>query len=113
MASGGQFVSWIHEADFCRAVDWILEHEDLSGAINLAAPEPLTNGEMMRTLREVFGVPIGLPAPRWMLEAGALILRTETELILKSRRVVPARLLASGFQFKFRAFREAALDLAE
>ncbi|HTA95714.1 MAG TPA: TIGR01777 family oxidoreductase, partial [Verrucomicrobiae bacterium] len=101
MGSGRQFVSWIHVEDFLRAVEWLVAKDDLSGAINFAAPNPLPNSNMMRLMRETGGVPFGLPATEWMLEIGAIFLRTETELILKSRRVVPGKLLASGFQFQF------------
>jgi len=101
MGSGRQFVSWIHVEDFLRAVEWLVAKDDLSGAINFAAPNPLPNSDMMRLMRETGGVPFGLPATEWMLEIGAIFLRTETELILKSRRVVPGKLLASGFQFQF------------
>jgi uncharacterized protein (TIGR01777 family) len=111
MGSGRQFVSWIHSEDFCRAVEWLIARDDLSGPVNLAAPNPLPNREMMRLLREACGAPFGLPATEWMLEVGAFFLRTETELILKSRRVVPGRLLASGFQFKFPKLDEALKDL--
>jgi NAD dependent epimerase/dehydratase family enzyme len=111
MGSGRQFVSWIHEEDFCRAIDWLREHESLHGAVNVAAPNPVTNSEMMSTLREVCGVPFGLPATPWMLEIGAFFLRTETELIIKSRRVVPGRLLASGFQFRFPKLKGALHEL--
>ena len=109
--SGNQFVSWIHVEDFCRAIEWIIAHEDLAGPINQCAPNPLPNKEMMKTFRDVCGMPIGLPATEWMLEIGAFFLRTETELIFKSRRVVPGRLLASGFKFHFPTFREALLNL--
>jgi uncharacterized protein len=111
MGSGRQFVSWIHEEDFCRAIDWLIERDDLSGPINLAAPNPLTNAEMMRLMRKTFSAPFGLPATEWMLEIGAFFLRTETELILKSRRVVPGKLLASGFQFHFPHLENALRDL--
>ena len=100
LAGGRQFVSWIHEEDFCRAVEWIMEHENLSGAVNLAAPNPVTNAEFMATIRKVCRAPFGLPAPRWLLEIGAFFLRTETELLIKSRRVVPGKLLADGFAFR-------------
>ena len=110
-ASGNQYVSWIHEEDFCRAVDWIIEHENLSGPVNVAAPNPITNREMMAALRNVCGMPFGLPAPSWMLEVGAFVLRTETELIIKSRRVVPVRLTESGFHFSFPQFRAALENL--
>ena len=111
MGSGRQYVSWMHELDFCRAVEWLIAHEEISGPVNLCAPNPLPNAEMMRLFREVCGVPFGLPATEWMLEVGAVFLRTETELILKSRRVVPGRLLASGFQFQFSEMRAALKNL--
>ncbi len=111
MGSGRQFVSWIHEEDFCRAIEWIIDHENLSGPVNLAAPHPLTNAEMMRLVRKECGAPFGLPATEWMLEIGAFFLRTETELIIKSRRVVPGKLLTSGFQFHFPQLEDALRNL--
>lgn len=111
MGTGCQFVSWIHGEDFCRAVEWLIQHHDLSGRVNLAAPNPVTNREMMKTLRELAGIRLGLPATRWMLEIGAFLMRTETELILKSRRVVPGRLLTAGFSFHFPEIRGALQDL--
>jgi uncharacterized protein (TIGR01777 family) len=111
MASGKQYVSWIHEEDFCRAVEWLIAHDELSGPINFAAPNPLTNAEMMRLVRKTCGAPFGLPAARWMLEIGAFFLRTETELIIKSRRVVPGKLLTSGFQFHFQKLEDALRNL--
>lgn len=108
---GRQYVSWIHEADFTRAVRWLIECDDLSGAINLASPHPLPNADFMRELRAASGARLGLPASEWMLAIGALFLSTETELILKSRRVVPTRLLASGFTFDFPLWADAARDL--
>jgi uncharacterized protein len=110
--SGKQFVSWIHVEDFCRAIEWIITHDELAGPINQCAPNPLPNAEMMQLFREVYHMPIGLPATEWMLEIGAFFLRTETELIFKSRRVVPGRLLASGFDFKFEHLRSAIEDLS-
>ena len=101
MGSGQQWVSWIHQDDFCRAIEWLLEHEEVAGVVNLAAPEPVTNAELMRTFRRVCRMPVGLPAPGWLLELGAFFLRTETELIIKSRRVTPGKLLAGGFEFEF------------
>lgn len=100
LAGGRQFVSWIHEEDFCRAVEWIIEHGSLSGVVNLAAPNPVTNAEFMAAIRKVCRAPFGLPASRWMLKIGAFVLRTETELLIKSRRVVPGKLLADGFDFR-------------
>jgi len=109
--SGEQYVSWIHDQDFVRAVIWLMQHAELDGAVNLAAPEPLVNREFMQTLRRAAGMPIGLPAAEWMLELGAFLLQSETELILKSRRVVPTRLLQSGFEFQFPSWDAAAKDL--
>lgn len=111
MGNGRQYVSWIHEKDFCRAVAWILSRDDLSGPINVAAPHPVTNGEMMHILRELCHAPLGWPATPGMLEVGTFLLRTESELVIKSRRVVPRRLLESGFQFHFPFFKDAARDL--
>ena len=107
MGNGRQFVSWIHQTDFCRAIDWLINHETFIGPVNIAAPNPLTNREMMAQARECCGVRFGLPAPSWMLELGAFFLRTETELLIKSRRVVPGKLLHSGFEFEFPTFRRA------
>lgn len=109
--SGRQFVSWIHEADFVAAVQRLIADDAFSGPVNLAAPGPLPNAEFMRALRRAWGSPLGLPATAWMLEVGALMMRTETELVLKSRRVVPGRLLDSGFVFQFPTWPEAARDL--
>jgi uncharacterized protein (TIGR01777 family) len=108
---GRQYVSWIHESDFVRAVYWLIKDESFSGPVNLAAPNPLPNIEFMRDLRNAWGVPIGLPATKWMLEIGAVFLRTETELLLKSRRVVSAKLPQSGFTFQFAKWIDAAQDL--
>ena len=108
---GRQFVSWVHHADFVRAVEWLIAHDDMAGPVNIASPFPLRNAEFMRALRREAGLPVGLPAPTWMLEIGAHILRTETELILKSRRVVPTRLLRSGFMFRFPVWEDAVRDL--
>lgn len=110
---GKEFVSWIHDQDFVRAVDWLIQHEELAGPVNLAAPNPLPNSQFMRSLREAWGIPFGLPATEWMLELGAFLLRSETELMLKSRRVVPKRMLESGFVFQFPTWPEAARDLVE
>jgi uncharacterized protein (TIGR01777 family) len=110
---GRQYVSWIHEADFVRAMLWLIEHPELEGPVNLAAPNPLPNAEFMRQLRDAWGVRFGLPATQWLLEVGAVFLRTETELLLKSRRVVPGRLLESGFRFDFPEWSNAAANLVQ
>jgi uncharacterized protein (TIGR01777 family) len=112
-ASGRQYVSWIHAADFVHAIRWLIDREDFEGPVNLAAPNPVPNDEFMRELREASGISFGLPSTKWMLETGALILRTETELILKSRRVIPGRLLKAGFTFRFPHWPEAARDLCD
>lgn len=111
LGSGRQFVSWVHLEDFARSVQWLVEHEELAGPVNCAAPQPVPNAEFMRALRQVYRQPIGLPATRWMLEVGAFVLRTETELLLKSRRVVPGRLLDSGFQFRYPELRPALAQI--
>lgn len=108
---GRQYVSWIHQTDFIRAITYLIENDTLSGPVNVAAPNPLPNAEFMRELRRAWGISFGLPATAWMLEIGAVFLRTETELILKSRRVVPGRLLKEGFTFHFPTWPEVARDL--
>ncbi len=111
--SGKQFISWIHEHDFIRSVYWLIEQEELSGPINIASPNPLPNRDFMRILRQVYGMPIGIPAVEWQLAIGAFLMRSETELILKSRRVVPKLLTDSGFEFEFPRWDEACRDLCE
>lgn len=113
VAGGRQYLSWIHDRDFVRAVDLLIAREDIEGPVNLAAPQPLPQKDFMRALRAASRVPIGLPATRWMVEIGAFFLRSDTELLLKSRRVVPGRLLGSGFAFEFSDWPSAALDLVE
>ena len=112
---GTQFVSWIHDQDYCRATDQLLAHPEITdatnGVVNMTAPDPIPNRQFMRTLREAWNQPFGLPASSWMLELGAIPMQTETELILKSRRVVPGVLLANGFQFQFPTWHDAAEDL--
>jgi hypothetical protein len=109
--SGKQYISWVHEDDFVGAIEYLMEHKELEGPINVASPNPLPNEEFMSILRKVWGASVGLPASEWMLEVGAFFLRTETELILKSRRVVPGLLLTSGFEFRFPEWRAAAEEL--
>ncbi len=109
--NGRQYVSWIHDEDFVRAVLWIIEHTEFSGPVNLCAPNPLPNTEFMRALRKAWGARIGLPATEWMLEIGTFFLRTESELVLKSRRVSPQLLMNSGFTFRFSSWEEASKDL--
>jgi len=111
---GRQYVSWIHDRDFILAVEWLIERDDLAGPVNLASPNPIPYAEFMRALRRAWGGPgshLGLPAAKWMIEIGTRLMRTESELVLKSRRVIPGRLLASGFEFEFPHWPEAAEDL--
>ena len=109
--SGRQFMSWVHYEDFVAAVRWLIERPEIDGVVNIASPNPLPNAEFMRVLRARVRAPFGLPARNWMLEIGAAFMRTETELILKSRRVVPRRLLERGFTFTFPSWPDAAADL--
>ncbi len=109
--NGRQYVSWIHETDFARAIEFLIEHEELDGPVNIAAPHPLPNREFMADLREAWEMPNGLPAPAFLMAIGMFFLRTEPELVLKSRRVVPGRLLDAGFKFEFPDWPEAAADL--
>jgi NAD dependent epimerase/dehydratase family enzyme len=109
--NGQQMYSWIHEDDLCRVVEWCYEHPEAAGVYNCAAPNPVTNTDFMRTLRKVTGHKFGLPAFTWMLELGAALIGTETELILKSRWVLPGRLLRSGFQFKYLQPENALQDI--
>ncbi len=110
-ASGRQYVSWIHEFDFVSAIRWLIERESLSGPVNLCSPQPVPNREFMAALRQAAGMRIGLPAAQWMLEVGAWLMNTETELVLKSRRVIPDRLVRSGFEFALPDWQSAAKEL--
>ena len=109
--SGSQFVSWVHERDFVRAVSFLIEQERMEGVVNIAAPNPVTNREFMRVLRAAWGCRARLPAPEWLIEFGTFFMRTESELVLKSRRVVPGRLLNEGFEFQFPDWSGAAREL--
>ena len=110
--SGQQFVSWLHATDFVRLIDFIVATDSLSGVVNATAPNPIRNHDFMVLLRQALHVPVGLPATAWMLEIGAVLLRTETELVLKSRNVVPKKLLDVGFQFTFPTADKAIRSLA-
>jgi len=98
---GNQNVSWIHIDDFCKAIEHIIDNEDMSGVINITAPNPLPNEEFMKKLRKEMKVPFGLNAPVWQLEIASIFLKTETELLLKSRNVYPDKLMKSGFEFSY------------
>lgn len=111
IAGGRQFMSWIHEQDFVRAIQWLISHDELSGPVNLAAPNPIPQAEFMQCLRHASGTRLGMTATAWMLEIGTFLMRTESELIMKSRRVVPGRLLQSGFNFDYPEWGPAAIEL--
>jgi len=108
---GEQYVSWIHEHDTARITEHVLQHPELDGLINCTAPEAVKNKDLMRIIRKAYGIPFGLPAPQWLLEIGAKVIGTETELILKSRWVTPKRLLNSGFVFTFAKAEHAVYDI--
>jgi uncharacterized protein (TIGR01777 family) len=105
--NGQQYVSWIHEDDTAQITQWLLEHHEISGIVNATAPNPVKNAEQMRLIRSIYGKRFGLPAPKWLLRIGALLIGTETELILKSRWVLPVRLMEAGYQFKFPEIKRA------
>jgi uncharacterized protein (TIGR01777 family) len=111
IGNGRQYVSWVLDTDFVRAIDHIMSHEKLTGAVNIASPGPIPNSEFMQTLRKAWGARFGMAAPLPILEIGTFLLRTESELVLKSRRVVPRRLLEDGFRFQFTNWTAAAADL--
>ena len=107
---GNQFVSWIHEEDFANAVDFIIQKE-ISGVVNVVSPEPIRNSDFMQKLRKAVGFPFGIPVNIFLLKIGSFIIRTEAELVLKSRNVISKRLLESGFKFKFENIDEAFKNL--
>ena len=111
IAGGRQWMSWIHGRDFVRAVNLLIERDDLDGPVNIAAPFPLPQRDFMAALRAAWGTRVGLPATSWMAKMGAVFLRTDTELVFKSRYVVPGRLLGAGFAFDFPAWPVAAAEL--
>jgi len=111
LGDGRQWVSWIHEKDFIRSVRWLINHDEVDGVVNLAAPYPVPNRDFMRSIREACGMRFGIPGPKPLLEIASFLHRTETELLLKSRYVVPARLCRGGFPFQFPEWQYAARDL--
>lgn len=108
---GAQMVSWIHIHDFCKAVEFIIECENMSGPVNITAPHPLSNEVFMEKLRKEMKIPFGLNAPVWQLEFASLFLKTETELILKSRNVYPEKLMQNGFKFLYADIESVFRDL--
>lgn len=111
IAGGRQYVSWIHEFDFVRALNFLIDNTDLTGPVNLTSPNPIPQRQFMKELRAAWNIPLGLPTTKQMAEIGAYILRTDTELLLKSRRVIPSRLVAAGFQFEYPHWDLAAQEL--
>ena len=109
--SGNQMYSWVHIEDTCRMIEWINNHSNINGTYNCCSPYPVTNKEFMKSLRKATGHKIGLPAFKWMLKTGAAIIGTETELILKSRWVIPAKILETGFEFKYPLLKDAFTDI--
>jgi uncharacterized protein (TIGR01777 family) len=99
--NGQQWISWIHEEDVVGIIEWIATHPEIEGIINCTSPYPIKNKELMDVIRKSYGIKIGLPSPKWLLEFGAVIIGTETELILKSRWVLPEKISRSGFQFQY------------
>jgi uncharacterized protein len=110
---GDQYFSWLHEQDFVDSIEFLISKTDATGAYNLTAPVPIPNSYFMKALRTIMRIPFGIPMPVWLLEVGAVIIKTETELILKSRRVVPKRLLDAGYKFSFAAIEKALADLCK
>jgi len=108
---GGQFFSWLHIKDFVKIVNWLIEHEQIEGVVNCVAPNPVTNKELMQILRKSVGMPLGLPLANWMLKLGAMLIQTETELILKSRKVYPKRLVEEGYFFQYTLLEDAIAEI--
>jgi len=109
--NGRQYVSWVHEQDVARSTEWLAGHPGLTGIFNCTAPNAVKNAELMKIIRKAYGMPFGLPAPKWLLEIGSMVIGTETELIMKSRWVMPKRLLDSGFKFHFENAGDAVKDI--
>ncbi len=108
---GQQYVSWIHEQDAAACTEWLMKHGEVEGAINAVAPDPVKNVQFMDMLRRAYRIPFGLPSPAWLLEIGAKLIGTETELILKSRWVMPKRLMDAGYPFLYSKTAHALQDL--
>ena len=108
---GNQYFSWLHVQDFCGIVQWLMNENKQEGIFNASAPHPITNNQFMTVLRNTIGMPWGLPMPKWMLGLGAIFMGTEPELVLKSRWVLPERLLKEGYQFLYPTITEALQQL--
>lgn len=110
MGNGHQMFSWVHVDDLCRSIDYIITHK-IEGPVNIASPGSVTNREFMGTLREKLGIPFGIPQPAWLIKMGAVLLRTEAELVLKSRWVAPEKLSKAGFEFRYKEIGSALSSL--
>ena len=110
---GNQLISWIHIDDFCRAIDFITENNEIDGVVNITAPKPVTNKFFMKELRSAMHIAIGIPLPRVLLEVGAFLISTETELLLKSRKVYPEKLLQNGFSFQYESISKSLVQLVK
>jgi uncharacterized protein (TIGR01777 family) len=108
---GNQMFSWIHIDDIFKIILFLMDHKELAGTFNCSSPEPVTNHVFMSSLRQVLNAKIGLPTPEWLLKIGAVLIGTETELILKSRWVVPGRLLKSGYIFSYLSLPQALEEI--
>ena len=111
MGNGNQMFSWIHIDDFCNAVDFLIKNESCHDSYNISSPNPITNAVFMKSLQQQIGISFGLPLKKWMLELGAIIIKTETELILKSRYVIPEKLIQAGFEFKYKDINQALNEI--
>lgn len=111
LGNGQQYVSWIHEQDAAKCTEWLLQHEGISGVLNCTSPRPVKNEVLMAAIRKACGMAFGVPSPAWLLELGARIVGTETELLLKSRWVLPKRLLDNRFEFSYPEIEHAVNDI--
>lgn len=109
--SGKQMYSWVHIEDTCRMIDWIEQHTAIEGTYNCSSPNPVTNTEFMQSLRKATHTRFSLPAYEWILKMGAALIGTETELVLKSRWVVPTKMTKAGFTFKYPLLKDAFADI--
>jgi len=108
---GIQYISWIHIDDFLNSIDFIIKNKTIEGIINICSPDPRKNKEFNYLLRKTLNVKLHFHVKEWMIRIGAFFMRTEAELVLKSRRVVPRLLMSKGFEFKYKKLEEAMNDL--
>ncbi len=108
---GNQFFSWIHEDDLISIVNYVFENDKIQGIVNASAPFPVKNKQVMQLIRQQLNIKIGISSPKWLLEIGARLIKTETELLLKSRNVIPRVLIKNGFEFKYPTLKEGLKSL--